>query len=478
MTGSVSVATLVDCNWTAATTNDWITVLSAATNIGSGELSYALGENLLLTERVGFIVVAEQTLVVTQQATICEYTIVPEGFAHGSSSETGLVTVTTGINCPWQAATTNSWIAFTVANGVGNGGAAYTVEANPTALLRFGAVSIEGKNFTVTQSGATCSFVLATNSVTHEAGEETNSVALTTLDGCAWSVSNGTPWITILSSINNSNSGVVGYSVATNPTALFRAGVVHIGGETFTIEQRGADCSFALGANGASHGAETDTNLVTLTTLEGCEWSVSNSASWIEILSPANNTNSGDVTYRVLTNPTALSRTGIVSIASQSFVVTQAGAACIFTLGTNAAYYGPDATTGSVTVTTLEGCTWSVSNGIPWIAILAPLHFTNDGIVDFVIEANPTALERTGVVSIAAQDFIITQGGAACTFSLAATNASHGAVATNSSVSLTTLAGCSWSVLNTNPWIVVSSGMDYTNSGDVIYSVESRSPRR
>ncbi len=472
-TGGVNVATLADCNWTAATTNEWLTILSAATNIGSGELSYAVAENLLLTERVGFIVVAEQTLVVTQQATICEYTIAPADFTHGSSSETGLVTVTTGINCPWQATTTNSWIAFTVANGVGNGGVAYSVEANPTALLRLGAVSIEGKNFTVTQSGATCSFALATNSATHEAGEETNSVVLTTLEGCAWSISNETPWITILSSINNSNSGVVSYSVATNPTALFRTGVVHIGGEIFTIGQRGAECSFALGANGASHGAQTETNVVTLTTLEGCEWSVSNSTSWIEILSPANNTNNGDVTYRVLTNPTALSRTGIVSIASQSFVVTQVGAECIFTLGTNVASHGSDGATGSVVVTTLEGCTWSVSSGISWITVSAPLDFTNDGIVNYAVEANLTALSRTGVVSIAGQDFIITQSGAACTFTLLATNALHGAGATNSSVGLLTLDGCLWNVVNTNLWIAILSGTNYTNSDAVIYSVEA-----
>ena len=64
-----------------------------------------------------------------------------------------------------------------------------------------------------------------------------------------------------------------------------------------------------------------ESNSVEVTTLIGCTWSVSNGAPWIEILSPLDNTSSTNVSYRVLANPDALWRTGIVSIAGVDFTV-------------------------------------------------------------------------------------------------------------------------------------------------------------
>ena len=84
-----------------------------------------------------------------------------------------------------------------------------------------------------------CAFDLAPRSRLHGAGSETGSVSVTAPDGCTWSVSNSNAWVTITSSLNNSNSGVVTYMVAANPTATARDGFINIAGQPFALSQSG-----------------------------------------------------------------------------------------------------------------------------------------------------------------------------------------------------------------------------------------------
>jgi len=470
-TSSVSVATLAGCNWTATTTNFWLTILSASTNNGNGTASYAVSENLLLTERVGFISIADQTLVVTQAAVVCTYALSPTNRAHGSGSATGLVSVTTSVNCPWNAVATNSWITLTVPGGVGTGTVGYTMEANPTSLPRSGVVVIGGRSFTISQAGAGCTFSLGANSAAHGPGAVTNAVTVTTLDGCVWSATTGAAWVTILPPLNHTNSGSFSYALAENPTALLRTGVVTVADQTFTITQGGAACTFALATNSASHGSNLATNSAALTTLVGCVWNVVNTNSWFEILSGLSRTNSGVVQYRVLANPTALPRAGVFSVQGLDFTVTQAGAACSFSLAPGGASFGFAATNGNVAVTTLIGCAWSVSNGVAWITVQSPLNHTNSGTVNYSVAENTTALPRNAVLRIAGQDFTVAQAGAGCAYALSTNAAVHSVDAQTNSVSLTTLVGCAWSVSNTTPWIEILSPLNNTGSSNVTYRV-------
>src|SRR5205085_4982092 len=123
-----------------------------------------------------------------------------------------------------------------------------------------------------------------------------------------------------------------------------------------------------------------------------------NGTPWIEILSPLSNTGSSNVAYRVLVNPDALWRTGVVSIAGQIFTIAQRPATCTFVLATNSATHGASALTNAVALTTLVGCTWSVSNGAPWIHIQSALNSSNSSAVIYSIDANPTSLARSAVI--------------------------------------------------------------------------------
>ena len=69
------------------------------------------------------------------------------------------------------------------------------------------------------------------------------------------------------------------------------------------------------------------TGAVQVTAATGCTWKASTNAGWLTIGSGASGSGNGTVNYAVAANTSATSRTGTLTIAGQTFTVTQAGAA-------------------------------------------------------------------------------------------------------------------------------------------------------
>lgn len=66
LTESVRVETAAGCAWTAQSQAAWITITSGASGAGPGEVRFTVGLNVALTRRTGTILVAGQTVTVTQ----------------------------------------------------------------------------------------------------------------------------------------------------------------------------------------------------------------------------------------------------------------------------------------------------------------------------------------------------------------------------------------------------------------------------
>ena len=286
-------------------------------------------------------------------------------------------------------------------------------------------------------------------------------------------MNNTNSWIVLNSAVNNTNSGVVSYTVASNGTALSRSGVLTIAGQAYAVTQGGAACTYTLSATSTNFGPAAAGGTVNVTTLVGCTWTVNNTNSWIVLNSAVNNTNSGVVTFTVASNSTALSRSGALTIAGKAYTVTQSGAACTYTLSATSTNFGPTAASGNVNVTTLVGCTWTVTNTNSWIVLNSAVNNTNSGVVSYTVTSNGTALSRSGVLRIAGKNHTVTQSGAACTYTLSGTSTNFGPAAASGTVNVTTLVGCTWTVNNTNSWIVLNSTLNNTNSGVVSYTVAS-----
>jgi hypothetical protein len=102
--------------------------------------------------------------------------------------------------------------------------------------------------------------------------------------------------------------------------------------------------SFAFGGGGGS---------VNVTTTSGCGWTAGSNAAWISVT--GGGSGSGAVNYTVAVNPGFSSRTGTLTIAGQTFTVTQAGVAVPFDFNgdgkTDIALWNP------------QSGVWSIGNG-------------------------------------------------------------------------------------------------------------------
>jgi Zn-dependent metalloprotease len=87
----------------------------------------------------------------------------------------------------------------------------------------------------------------------------------------------------------------------------------------------GGTCSFSISPTSAGIAAAGGTGTVTVTATAGCTWSAVSNSSFIAVTSGSLGTGNGTVGYSVAANTLTTSRTGTLTVAGQTFTVTQAG---------------------------------------------------------------------------------------------------------------------------------------------------------
>jgi hypothetical protein len=192
-------------------------------------------------------------------------------------------------------------------------------------------------NSTLTFGAATtCSVSLSSPGATISSNGGSGSVSVTSgPSGCtgSWSASSNSSWITILSGASGSGAGSTTLTYSVAATSAARTGSITAGGKAFTISQSApsaASCSYGLSGSGATFAAAATTGSVGVTgSPSACSgsWSASSNSSWISVTSGSGGSGSGSwsVTYSVAANSSSSSRTGSLTIAGQTFQVTQQG---------------------------------------------------------------------------------------------------------------------------------------------------------
>jgi hypothetical protein len=311
----------------------WISELAPASGQGNGSFTFRAAANPAASRREGSIAVNDSRLRISQDPAACQFEISPTTDSVPASGASGVITIVGQIECAWTATSGESWIRITSnASGSGNGTVSYNVAANNNTGGRSGTVTIGDRTFTVNQAGissASCTFTLGatSQSVPDTAGAGT-PVAVTAAAGCAWTAASNVPWITVTSGTTGSGNGSITFTVAAN-TGAARTGTVTIAGQTFTVTQAAAPpvptCTYVIAPTSASPAAAGGTGSVTVTAGATCAWTAASSAAWITITAGAAGTGNGTVDYSVAAN-TGAARTGMVTIAGQTFTVTQAAA--------------------------------------------------------------------------------------------------------------------------------------------------------
>ena len=115
-----------------------------------------------------------------------------------------------------------------------------------------------------------------------------------------------------------------------------------------------------------------------------------------------------------------LQRTGTMTIAGQTFTVTQAAPppppppSCTYTIAPMSESMAAAGGAGTITVTAGGTCAWTAVSNASWITITPGATGPGPGSVNFIVAAN-TGAARTGTMTIAGHTFTVTQAGRATT---------------------------------------------------------------
>ncbi|MCU1288203.1 MAG: hypothetical protein JWN60_432, partial [Acidobacteria bacterium] len=398
--------------------------------------------------------------------TNCTYLLNPTSQTFSASGGQGSIAVNTPNGCTWVATSTVSWITVS-STGAGPGPKTFTFSvAQNAGQERTGTIIVNGVTFTVTQNSG-CTYSLSSTSQNVQAAGLTNGTFnVTAQTGCAWAAASNVSWITVNSG-TGTGSGAVTFSVAPN-TGPLRSGIITVGGQSFTVNQE-SGCSFSLNPTNKSFGVDGGSGNFNVTTETGCKWTAVSSVSWIIVDSgSASGDGTGMVAYTVAAN-TGQSRTGTITVGTQTFNVTQ-DASCSYTLSSSAATSPAAGNSGSVSVTTTAGCAWTAVSNVSWITVTSGSSGTGNGTVQYTVAAN-TGLAREGKITIAGKTFTVTQS-SGCSYVLSPTSNNSVAAAGGAfNFSVATASGCEWTASSNVSWLTITTGASGTGTGTISYSV-------
>ncbi|MGA2865167.1 MAG: LamG-like jellyroll fold domain-containing protein [Verrucomicrobiota bacterium] len=350
----------------------------------------------------------------------CSYSLSSAGAIFGSSGGNGSVTVTANsADCAWTADTGGaSWVTITSgSSGNGNGTVYYTVAANTGTSPRSVNMTIAGQTYSVTQSGVPCSYSLSSAAPVFASSGGNGSVTVSANGAdCAWTAdTGGASWVTITAGTNGNGNGTVYYTVAANTSASPRAMNMTIAGQYYSVTQAGRPCSYALSSPSASFASSGGNGSVSVTAgPSDCAWTAdTGGASWVTITSGSSSNGSGTVCYTVAANAGSSARSVNMTIAGQSYSVTQAGVGCHYSLSSASASFASSGGNGSVTVTANGvGCAWTAdTGGASWVTFTSGSSGNGSGTVYYTVAANAGASPRSVNMTIAGQSYSVAQAG-------------------------------------------------------------------
>jgi PKD repeat protein len=173
------------------------------------------------------------------------------------------------------------------------------------------------------------------------------------------------------------------------------------------------DCSYDLPSpSSKSFSADAGSGSFSVTTQTGCTWTAASDSSWVT-LTATGSPGSGTVNYTVGANNTGSPRTGHISVKDKTFTISQEAKAsvCTYGLSPDNRSFTADASSGSFSVTTQTGCTWTAASDSSWVTLTAT-GSPGSGTVNYTVGANNTGSPRTGHISVKDKTFTIAQAAA------------------------------------------------------------------
>jgi hypothetical protein len=167
-----------------------------------------------------------------------------------------------------------------------------------------------------------CTYLLSStnNTISSEGGTGTFFVS-TSSASCEWYAEANATWVTITSESSGIGDGSLTYTASPN-TGASRTATITIAGQTHTVNQESADCTYNISPASRTLASTGGSYVVAVTaTYSDCAWSASENSSWVSITPTSG---SGNGYARVTVSPnTGAARTAVITIAGQTHTVIQ-----------------------------------------------------------------------------------------------------------------------------------------------------------
>jgi hypothetical protein len=348
-----------------------------------------------------------------------------------------------------------------------------------------------------TEPTPVCAITIDPASRTFESAGGTATVAVTaSASSCTWTATSDATWLTISAGASGTGNGTVEYRVAASTSTDSRNGTLKIGDQTHHVTQAGqspAACHYTLTPSSASIGSDGGTGSFAIVTTDSCAWTATSSASWLSVTSSSQGTGSATVTYRADRQDAADARSATITVASESFTLTQAGrtaqAECTYSV--SPVQFAPCMPAGHVSalLTTQDGCPWTVTSSEPWLSIDSGGSGVGSHSIDMSFSSNYDA-PREGIAMVrwptptAGQNVRVSQAG--CHYGVSKTVVSVAASGGATGFDVlqesepNTCGGplqdaCLWSAVADVPWITITTTMPRSGDGSVAFTVAANS---
>ena len=283
----------------------------------------------------------------------------------------------------------------------------------------------------------------------------------------SWTAVSDSGWITVKSGASGDGDGKVMFTVGENTTADTRIGHININDNVYTITQYGYTGTISPASVTVDRAGATGT--ISVTVGAGIEWSATPNVDWITV-SPISGRNVGQVTYTVATYPGVVTRSGSITIAGQTFTVTQKGVDV--SLEPAILKVNPEADIVQVDITALTATKWTVTPNADWVSVLDKEQGYGDYVLSLVVNANPSFAKRTTTVAVGTATLTIIQDGKATAelaidpeFAEAPGSGAYGNVVVYATPD------APWTAESLTPWLTISQGKEGAGNGNIKYVV-------
>lgn len=273
-----------------------------------------------------------------------------------------------------------------------------------------------------------------------------------------------------------------------------------------------AQCQYVLSPAVQSFTARGGSGGLSILAAGNCAWTAASNAAWINITSANSGTGVGRVNYSVLANPTPNQRTGVIIIAGQNFVITQAGTdagnCAVTPISAGQTVNGslnPGDCRSPLRVKDglrplADRYSFSASSGQPIVLAVSSTDFdTYVFLLDAggnVIAQNDDTVQGGSRIPAGSSFFTLPSGGTfiievtsfsgdgagnyalsltmpagGCSYAISQAGQSFTTNGGTGTVNISTQPGCAWTAMSNNNWLTISSGGSGTGAGTVSYSV-------